>query len=62
MPLDKSQLKVIQEGIRNAEAQLKDAEKDLKDAERAGIDVTEHRKNYNALKEQLKKMKFVYGS
>jgi len=61
MPLTKAQQLDIKGLINAAEASLKDALADIATAKRAGIDVAETETQARSLREQIRKMKVVYG-
>lgn len=60
MPLTKTQLEEIKQGIDKAEAAIKDAVADIATAKRAGIDVLDMEKELKDVRERVRKMKAVY--
>jgi len=61
MPLEPEVLKGIREDLATAEARLIELHGIIEEAHRAGIDVTEERKDEAKLREQIRKLKSVYG-
>ncbi len=61
MALDAETLARVREGIREIEPRLREFEKDIEQAHRAGLDVTDLRARLKVNKEQLFKLKQVYG-
>jgi hypothetical protein len=60
-PLPVEVLAQVRENIKLADAQLKELNKHISDARLAGIDVTEQQKEAEALANQIRQMKAVYG-
>lgn len=61
MALPKEELDKIKKILDEAERRIPILEKDIEDARRAGIDVSREIEELNRLKEQVRKMKLVYG-
>jgi len=59
--LPKEDLEKIKKTIAEGEKKIPELEKDIEDAKRAGIDVGKELEELNLLKENLRKMKLVYG-
>lgn len=61
MALPPEVLKKIKDDLRTAETALKEVEPEIQRALTAGLDVTDLLKKARSLREQIDKMKLVYG-
>jgi len=61
MPIPAETLAQIRQNIKDAETALKEMELEVNKARTAGLDVIQETKDMEALKQQIRQLKAVYG-